>query len=226
MAYIEVENLKKNFGQVEVLKGISLEINQNAITTILGASGAGKTTLLQIMGTLLSADSGRVSIQGVNLLDLKRRAVAEYRNRHIGFVFQFHQLLPEFSAVENAALPMMIRGERRRKAFDRATYWLRLLGLEDRVRHHPNQLSGGEKQRVAIARALINDPDVLLADEPTGSLDSERKEELHALFRRLSTEMGQTLVIVTHDEELARLSDRTIILSDGRVAQTLDGYAS
>lgn len=217
MAYIEVENITKSFSGVEVLKGVSCSMEQNCMTAVLGASGAGKTTLLQIMGTLLRADGGDIQIHNTRLSSLDRNRVAEYRNRHIGFVFQFHQLLPEFSALENVALPMMIGGGSKKKAMDRASYWLKLLGLSDRLQHHPSQLSGGEKQRVAVARALINEPDVLLADEPTGSLDSERKKELHNLFVSLCQEMGQTLVVVTHDNELASLAHKSITLSDGLI---------
>lgn len=214
---ITISNIKKNFGSLEVLKGISLVINKGEVVSIVGPSGAGKTTLLQIIGTLDRPDDGSVVIDGQDITGLSRGKLADFRNRNIGFVFQFHQLLPEFSAVENVMIPALIAGKSRRQAKEKALSLLEMLGLSERVDHKPAQLSGGEKQRVAVARALVNDPAVVLADEPSGSLDSKNKSELHQLFFELRDRLGQTFVIVTHDESLAELTDRTIYMRDGMI---------
>ena len=215
---ITLSNIHKSFGTLEVLKGIDLNIDPHEVVSIVGPSGAGKTTLLQIMGTLYKPDSGKVTIAGEDVLALSRQKLARFRCEHLGFVFQFHQLLPEFSALENVMIPGLIARRRESEVKSRALELLDFLGLSDRAQHRPSQLSGGEQQRVAVARALMNKPDVILADEPSGSLDSHNKEELHQLFFRLRDEMGQTFVIVTHDEQLATLTDRTIHLVDGLVA--------
>lgn len=214
---ITISNIRKNFGSLEVLKGISLVINKGEVVSIVGPSGAGKTTLLQIIGTLDRPDDGSVVIDGQDITGLSRGKLADFRNRNIGFVFQFHQLLPEFSAVENVMIPALIAGKSRRQAKEKALSLLEMLGLSERVDHKPAQLSGGEKQRVAVARALVNDPAVVLADEPSGSLDSKNKSELHQLFFELRDRLGQTFVIVTHDESLAELTDRTIYMRDGMI---------
>lgn len=214
---IEMRGITKRFGQLEVLKGIDLDINKGEVVSIVGPSGAGKTTLLQIMGTLYKPDSGSVSINGEDVLRLKGNALSRFRNRHLGFVFQFHQLLPEFTALENVMIPAYIGGMKGHAVKQRAEELLDFMGLADRMEHKPNELSGGEKQRVAVARALINQPDVILADEPSGSLDSRNKAELHQLFFELRDKTGQTFVIVTHDEELAGLTDRTIHMVDGMI---------
>lgn len=214
---IEMRGITKRFGQLEVLKGIDLDINKGEVVSIVGPSGAGKTTLLQIMGTLYKPDSGSVSINGEDVLRLKGNALSRFRNRHLGFVFQFHQLLPEFTALENVMIPAYIGGMKGHAVKQRAEKLLDFMGLADRMEHKPNELSGGEKQRVAVARALINQPDVILADEPSGSLDSRNKAELHQLFFDLRDKTGQTFVIVTHDEELAGLTDRTIHMVDGMI---------
>ena len=214
---IEMRGITKRFGQLEVLKGIDLDINKGEVVSIVGPSGAGKTTLLQIMGTLYKPDSGSVSINGEDVLRLKGNALSRFRNRHLGFVFQFHQLLPEFTALENVMIPAYIGGMKGHAVKQRAEELLDFMGLADRMEHKPNELSGGEKQRVAVARALINQPDVILADEPSGSLDSRNKAELHQLFFDLRDKTGQTFVIVTHDEELAGLTDRTIHMVDGMI---------
>lgn len=217
---IQLRNITKSFGQLQVLKGIDLDIQQGEIVSIVGPSGAGKTTLLQIMGTLDRADGGSVVINGTDLSRLGQKALARFRNQHIGFVFQFHQLLPEFTALENIMIPALIAGCRQGEARKRASELLEIVGLSDRANHKPAELSGGEKQRVAVARALVNKPAVVLADEPSGSLDSTNKTELHALFFRLRDELGQTFVIVTHDEQLAATTDRTIRLCDGKIEDT------
>lgn len=214
---IEMRGITKRFGQLEVLKGIDLDINKGEVVSIVGPSGAGKTTLLQIMGTLYKPDSGSVSINGEDVLRLKGNALSRFRNCHLGFVFQFHQLLPEFTALENVMIPAYIGGMKGHAVKQRAEELLDFMGLADRMEHKPNELSGGEKQRVAVARALINQPDVILADEPSGSLDSRNKAELHQLFFDLRDKTGQTFVIVTHDEELAGLTDRTIHMVDGMI---------
>jgi lipoprotein-releasing system ATP-binding protein len=212
---IDIKNITKSFGSLQVLKGIDLHINKGEVVSIVGPSGAGKTTLLQIIGTLDQPDSGTVCIDSVDTTSLSRKKLADFRNKHIGFVFQFHQLLPEFSAIENIMIPAYIAGTSNKEAHKKAAELLEFMGLSDRATHKPNELSGGEKQRVAVARALINNPAVILADEPSGSLDSKNKAELHQLFFDLRDRFGQTFVIVTHDEQLARLTDRTIQMRDG-----------
>ena len=214
---ITVKDITKKFGELEVLKGISLSIEKGEVVSIVGPSGAGKTTLLQIMGLLDAPTSGEVIIDGRSVTSLKPKEQAKVRNLQIGFVFQFHQLLPEFTARENIMIPALIAGRSRKEAGRKADELLQFLGLSDRADHKPRQLSGGENQRVAVARALVNDPAVILADEPSGSLDSHNKAELHQLFFDLRDKMGQTFVIVTHDEQLAALTDRTIHLKDGIV---------
>lgn len=214
---IELKGIRKSFGPLEVLGGIDLTIRKGEVVSIVGPSGAGKTTLLQIMGTLDTPDAGSVSIAGQDVLALGRRQLARFRCGHVGFVFQFHQLLPEFTALENVMIPGQIARRPAAEVRRRAAELLGFMGLTGRAGHKPAQLSGGEKQRVAVARALMNEPDVVLADEPSGSLDSHNKVELHRLFFDLRDRFGQTFVIVTHDEELARLTDRTIHLADGRV---------
>lgn len=212
---IHLENIVKNFGSLQVLRGISLDIKQHEVVSIVGPSGAGKTTLLQIIGTLDAPDSGKVLINGLDVLQLKERTLSAFRNQHIGFVFQFHQLLPEFTAIENVMMPALIAGKDRQTARQEALELLTFMGVQQRSEHKPNELSGGEKQRVAVARALVNHPDVVLADEPSGSLDSQNKLELHQLFFDLRDRLGQTFVIVTHDEALATMTDRSIHLKDG-----------
>jgi lipoprotein-releasing system ATP-binding protein len=214
---ITIKNITKSFGSLQVLKGVSLEINKGEIVSIVGPSGAGKTTLLQIIGTLEGADSGEIVINGKKVDGMGKVEQAKFRNQELGFVFQFHQLLPEFTALENVMIPTLIAKKSKREAKKKAMELLDLLGLKERANHKPNELSGGEKQRVAVARALINNPAVILADEPSGSLDSKNKTELHQLFFDLRDRFGQTFVIVTHDEELAKLTDRTIHLKDGEV---------
>lgn len=214
---IHLENIRKSFGSLQVLRGISMDVAKGEIVSIVGPSGAGKTTLLQVMGTLDKPDSGLVVIDGTPVGGLKERQLSDFRNRRIGFVFQFHQLLPEFTALENVMIPALIAGLSRAEAKASALDMLQFMGLADRASHKPNELSGGEKQRVAVARALINRPAVVLADEPSGSLDTHNKEELHRLFFDLRDRFGQTFVIVTHDEGLARTTDRTIHLLDGEV---------
>lgn len=216
---IKISNITKSFGTLQVLKGIDLTINKGEVVSIVGPSGAGKTTLLQIIGTLDTPDSGSIYINGESVTNLSQKKLADFRNRHIGFVFQFHQLLPEFTALENVMIPALIAGTSRKQAKEKALSLLDMLGLAARAGHKPSQLSGGEKQRVAVARALVNDPDVILADEPSGSLDSENKKELHQLFFDLRDRLGQTFVIVTHDEALAAITDRTIQMRDGIIAQ-------
>ena len=212
---IEIKSITKSFGSLQVLKGIDLSINKGEIVSIVGPSGAGKTTLLQIIGTLDRPDTGDIIIDGTNVEQLSTDKLSVFRNQHIGFVFQFHQLLPEFTAIENVMIPAYIAGKSQSAAKKRATELLEFMGLTDRASHKPNQLSGGEKQRVAVARALVNEPFVILADEPSGSLDSKNKAELHQLFFDLRDKIGQTFVIVTHDEQLASLTDRTIHMRDG-----------
>lgn len=214
---IKLEGITKSFGSLQVLKGIDLEINKGEVVSIVGPSGAGKTTLLQIMGTLDTPDGGSVTVDNTLVNSMKEKELSAFRNKHIGFVFQFHQLLPEFTALENVMIPAFIAGVSTREATNRAMDILSFMGLTERASHKPNELSGGEKQRVAVARALINHPAVILADEPSGSLDTHNKEELHKLFFDLREQFGQTFVIVTHDEGLAQITDRTIHMVDGRI---------
>lgn len=214
---IELQGITKSFGSLQVLKGIDLTIDKGEVVSIVGPSGAGKTTLLQIMGTLDKPDTGRILLNGTEINRLKERELAAFRNREIGFVFQFHQLLPEFTALENVTIPALIQGVSSGEARRRAVEMLEFMGLSERASHKPAELSGGEKQRVAVARALINHPSVVLADEPSGSLDTHNKEELHRLFFELRDKLGQTFVIVTHDESLASQTDRTIHMLDGRI---------
>jgi len=214
---IQVENIYKSYGTLEVLKDVNLSIKQGEIVSIVGPSGAGKTTLLQIIGSLDKPDSGRIFVNNVNINELKEKELSAFRNQNIGFIFQFHQLLPEFTALENVLMPALIAKENYKKAEERALDILNFLKLSDRLEHKPAELSGGEKQRVAAARALINNPAVILADEPSGSLDTKNKEELHKLFFDLRDTFGQTVVIVTHDHQLANISDRIIEMKDGRI---------
>ena len=228
---LEVRGLTKTYGGVkkrgakkadptlDVLKGIDLEINKGEVVSIVGPSGAGKTTLLQIMGTLDRPDSGKVIVDGVDVSTLSQKKLSDFRNQHVGFVFQFHQLLPEFTALENIMIPAFIAGKSQKEAKRRALELLDFMGLTERAEHKPNELSGGEKQRVAVARALVNNPAVILADEPSGSLDTKNKGELHQLFFDLRDKFGQTFVIVTHDEQLASITDRTIHMKDGRILE-------
>lgn len=218
---IQIRNIKKSFGSLEVLKGIDLDIEQGKVVSIVGPSGAGKTTLLQIMGTLDKPDCGSVVIDGVDVMTLSDAKRSTFRNKHMGFVFQFHQLLPEFTALENVMMPALIGGTPKREARKRAEELLAFMGLSDRASHKPNELSGGEKQRVAVARALVNKPDVVFADEPSGSLDTQNKQELHRLFFDLRDQMGQTFVIVTHDEQLADLADQKISMKDGLITDVV-----
>ena len=216
---IELDNITRSFGTLQVLKGISLNVDRGEIISITGPSGAGKTTLLQIMGSLDKPNGGHVLYDGQDITHMGEKELSAFRNRHIGFVFQFHQLLPEFTALENITIPMLIGGDSMRQATSRAKELLELLGLADRSDHKPSELSGGEKQRIAVARALANRPDVILADEPSGSLDTKNKEELHKLFFNLREQLGQTFVTVTHDESFAATTDRTIHLLDGAIAK-------
>lgn len=214
---IKAKDIRKSFGSLEVLKGISLEVSKGEVVAIVGASGAGKTTLLQILGTLSSVDGGSLTIDGVELSGLSDKALSRFRNERIGFVFQFHHLLPEFSALENVCIPAFIARRDRVEVEAKARELLEIMGLKDRMEHKPSQLSGGEQQRVAIARALINSPAVLLADEPSGNLDSRNRDEIHQLFFELRDKLGQTVVIVTHDDALASMADRKITMSDGEI---------
>lgn len=218
---IDIRGITKSFGTLQVLKGINLHIRKGEVVSIVGPSGAGKTTLLQIVGTLDKPDAGRIVLNDIDVQELSKKELAHFRNTQIGFVFQFHQLLPEFTALENVMIPAFIAGKGRKEAEQRARELLDFMGLDERASHKPNELSGGEKQRVAVARALTNNPAVILADEPSGSLDSRNKEELHRLFFDLRDRFGQTFVIVTHDEGLARLTDRTIFMKDGLVTNPL-----
>ena len=218
---IRIENLTKQFGELQVLKGVSLEVKQGEVISIVGPSGAGKTTLLQLIGTLDKPTSGKIFFNDEELSRMNNKRLATFRNKHIGFVFQFHQLLPEFTALENIIIPALIAGRDRKEAEKEAYELLKIMNLEERATHKPAEMSGGENQRIAVARALINHPDVILADEPSGSLDSKNKEELHKLFFDLRDKFGQTFIIVTHDETLATLTDRTIRMVDGTIAESV-----
>ena len=214
---IKAENIHKSFGTLEVLKGVSLEVKRGEVVSIVGQSGAGKTTLLQILGTLSAMDSGSLRIDGAEVSAMNDNQLSDFRNRHIGFVFQFHHLLPEFSALENVMLPALIAGRSKREAELEAANLLKMMNLSDRTTHKPSALSGGEQQRVAIARAIVNHSALLLADEPSGNLDTKNRDEIHALFFRLREELGQTTVIVTHDDGLASMADRKITMRDGLI---------
>ncbi|WP_064196964.1 MULTISPECIES: ABC transporter ATP-binding protein [Emticicia] len=212
---LKAKNIKKNYGSLQVLKGIDLEISQGEVISIVGASGAGKTTLLQILGTLDKADSGNVSLNGIDYSSLKDKELAKFRNEKISFIFQFHNLMPEFTAIENVCLPAWIGGKEKSETLKKAEELLDLLGLKERSNHFPSELSGGEQQRVAVARALINSPSVVFADEPSGNLDSKNAEELHQLFFELRKQFNQTFVIITHNENLANMADRKLVMQDG-----------
>lgn len=214
---LTARNLTKNYSNLPVLKGVDVTVNKGEIVTIVGSSGAGKSTLLHILGTLDTPTSGEVWLNDVNLTALKGNALADFRNRHMGFIFQFHHLLPEFTAIENVCVPGFIAGNNKNEVKKRAAFLLETLGLADRMDHKPNELSGGEQQRVAVARALINNPDIVMADEPTGNLDSHNARELHQLFFQLRDQFQQTFIIVTHNEELAPLSDRQLVMKDGKM---------
>lgn len=216
---LTAKNIFKNYGTLEVLRGVDLNVNKGEIVSIVGSSGAGKSTLLHILGTLDNADSGEVFIAGQRVDNLKGKTLARFRNHHIGFVFQFHHLLPEFTALENVCIPAWIAGKKKKEATEKAEHLLHILQLQDRIHNKPQQMSGGEQQRVAVARALINSPQIIFADEPTGNLDSHNAAQMHELFVRLRKEFNQTFLIVTHNEELASVSDRTIHMKDGRIVE-------
>ncbi len=218
---IQVEGLSKSFGSLNVLKNVSLTVLRGEFVSIVGQSGAGKTTLLQIIGTLDKPDVGKVYLHGSSVFDMKEVEVSAFRNRHIGFVFQFHQLLPEFTALENVMMPALIAKKTKVEAERSAQELIDFLGLSDRMEHKPSELSGGERQRIAVARALVNKPDVLLADEPSGSLDTKNKAELHRLFLKLRDELNQTLVVVTHDMDMANVSDRVLKMADGQIVEEI-----
>ena len=214
---IKAQNIHKSFGTLKVLNGVSLSVKRSEVVSIVGQSGAGKTTLLQILGTLSAMDSGKLLIDGEDVTQFNDNALSDFRNRHIGFVFQFHHLLPEFTALENVMMPALIAGRNKAEAEKEATELLKMMELANRTTHKPSALSGGEQQRVAIARAIINHPALLLADEPSGNLDSKNRDEIHSLFFRLRDKLGQTTVIVTHDDSLASMADRKITMRDGRI---------
>ncbi|WP_142683664.1 ABC transporter ATP-binding protein [Chitinophaga polysaccharea] len=214
---LTARNVTKNYSNLPILKGVDITVSKGEIVTIVGSSGAGKSTLLHILGTLDTPTAGEIWLNDVNLTALKGNTLADFRNRHIGFIFQFHHLLPEFTALENVCIPGYIAGTRRSQVKEKAVFLLETLGLKDRLEHKPNALSGGEQQRVAVARALINDPDVVMADEPTGNLDSRNARELHHLFMELRDQLKQTFIIVTHNEELAPMSDRQLVMKDGKI---------
>ncbi|HEY8956220.1 ABC transporter ATP-binding protein [Chitinophaga sp.] len=214
---LTARNVTKNYSNLPILKGVDITVSKGEIVTIVGSSGAGKSTLLHILGTLDTPTAGEVWLNDVNLTALKGNTLADFRNRHIGFIFQFHHLLPEFTALENVCIPGYIAGARKSQVKEKAVFLLETLGLKDRLEHKPNALSGGEQQRVAVARALINDPDVVMADEPTGNLDSRNARELHHLFMELRDQLKQTFIIVTHNEELAPMSDRQLVMKDGKI---------
>jgi lipoprotein-releasing system ATP-binding protein len=216
---IKTENITKSFGDLKVLKGLDLEINKGEVVSIVGASGAGKTTFLQIMGSLSFPDTGKVFINGTEIFSLGQQQLARFRNRNIGFVFQFHHLLPEFTALENVYIPGLIARQSKQEAENRAMELITFLGMKDRIHHKPGELSGGEQQRVAVARALMNKPSVIFADEPSGNLDSKNKKELHELFFQLREQFNQTIVIVTHDPDLAKMADRCLTMHDGKIVK-------
>lgn len=216
---LTAKQLVKNYGTLQVLRGVDLEVKRAEIVAIVGSSGAGKSTLLHILGSLDTPSAGEVWLNGINIFQLRGRQLSDFRNRHIGFVFQFHHLLPEFTALENVSMPALIAGKKKKAVREKAVYLLETLGLKERMEHKPGRLSGGEQQRVAVARALVNEPDLVMADEPTGNLDSQNAKELHELFFELRNRLQQTFVIVTHNEELAKMSDRQLMMKDGKIVR-------